>query len=244
MKRLHFLLLLLAAALVAFAFKPSIKSALAPVTNPITHRKSVTDRLGEFGEAARGRLKPAFDKAGVKYPPPSVKLVAVKAERVMKIYAPDNRGSNQWIRTYPVLAASGGPGPKLHEGDGQVPEGIYPIEAFNPNSLYHVSLRVGYPNEFDRAMAAREGRTNLGGDIMIHGQAVSIGCLAMGDEAAEDLFVLAADTGLQNIRVIITPVDFRAGKTVSKVLNLPGWGDELYTQIKQELAVLPLEKSE
>ena len=38
---------------------------------------------------------------------------------------------------------------------------------------------------------------------MIHGNAVSIGCLAMGDSAAEDLFVLAALTGIKNIDVIL-----------------------------------------
>jgi hypothetical protein len=243
MKRLHFLFILLAVALVAFIFKPIIKSAISRVTNKITNQKTVADRLGEFGEAARGRLKPGFDRAQIKYPPTSIKLVAVKAEQVMKIYASDGQGSNRWIHTYPILAASGHPGPKMHEGDGQVPEGIYSIESLNPNSLYHVALRVGYPNEFDRSKAARDGRTNLGGDIMIHGKAVSIGCLAMGDEAAEDLFVLAADTGLQNMAVIITPVDFRGGKLAPKVANLPGWCDELYTQIKTELSALPLEQS-
>lgn len=35
------------------------------------------------------------------------------------------------------------------------------------------------------------------------------GCLAMGDEAAEKLFVLAADTGLHNIKVILAPFDLR-----------------------------------
>jgi hypothetical protein len=242
MKRLHILLLLLAVVLVVFAFKPFFQSAFAPVTNKIMNRKTVADRLDEFGAVARGRLAPAFEKAHVHYPPARVKLLAVKAERVMHIYAPDGHGSNQWICSYPIQAASGLPGPKLREGDGQVPEGVYPIESLNPNSLYHVALRVGYPNEFDRAKAAQDGRTNLGGDIMIHGKAVSIGCLAMGDQTAEDLFVLAADTGLTNLSVIITPVDFRAGKTVPQFVTLPAWCPDLYAQIKKELAVLPLEK--
>lgn len=243
MKRLHLLLLLLAVVLAALVFKPIIKSAISPLTDRMENRRTVADRLGQFGAAARSRLKPGFDKARIKYPPASVKLVAVKTERVMKIYAANSQGSNQWILSYPILAASGLPGPKLQEGDGQVPEGIYPIESFNPNSSYHVALRVGYPNEFDRTMAAKDGRTNLGGDIMIHGQAVSIGCLAMGDEAAEDLFVLAADAGLQNVTVIITPVDFRTVKSAPHLVNPPGWCDELYARIKKELSALPLEES-
>jgi murein L,D-transpeptidase YafK len=128
----------------------------------------------------------------------------------------------------------------LREGDRQVPEGIYPIESLNPNSSYHLSLRVGYPNAFDRAQAANEGRKNLGGDIMIHGKSVSIGCLAMGDEAAEDLFVLAADTGLQNIKVVLSPMDFRTGAAVPKTAKLPDWTEGLYNQIRSEMAALPI----
>lgn len=43
---------------------------------------------------------------------------------------------------------------------------------------------------------------------MIHGKRCSVGCLAMGDEAAEDLFVLAAETGIENVSIILSPVDF------------------------------------
>jgi murein L,D-transpeptidase YafK len=71
--------------------------------------------------------------------------------------------------------ASGKAGPKLREGDGQVPEGIYRIDGLNPNSSYHLSLKLNYPNDFDLEQARTEGRTELGGDIFIHGKAVSIG---------------------------------------------------------------------
>jgi hypothetical protein len=74
---------------------------------------------------------------------------------------------------------------------------------------------------------------------MIHGSSVSIGCLAMGDEVAEDLFVLAADTGLKNMAVILAPVDFRAGKALPKELKLPPWTGPLYQEIKSRLAELP-----
>ena len=64
----------------------------------------------------------------------------------------------------------------------------------------------------------------------------------MGDEAAEDLFVLAADCGITNIAVILTPVDFRGGKKVPSVATLPEWSGNLYEQIKTRLAELPLPK--
>ena len=94
----------------------------------------------------------------------------------------------------------GASGPKIQRGDKQVPEGVYGISYLNPNSAYHLSLGVNYPNAFDREMAAKDGRKNLGGDIMIHGKNVSSGCLAVGDEPAEELFVLAAEVGTRTSR--------------------------------------------
>jgi murein L,D-transpeptidase YafK len=208
--------------------------------SPPKQMKTVKDRVKEYGEQARARTKPFFQKAAVAYPPPKLVLLGLKGERVLQVYASDETNGYRFVRSYPMLAASGGPGPKLREGDRQVPEGIYPIELLNPNSSYHLSLRVDYPNELDRAQAAKEGRKNLGGDIMIHGKAASIGCLAMGDEAAEDLFVLAAETGLQNIKVVLSPVDFRTGAVVPKNAKLPDWTDRLYNQIKTEMAALPV----
>jgi len=240
MKRLYLLLVLLALVVLAALFKPYLRTALAPVIGRFTHTKTVAQRLEQFGPAARARWQPYFVRAKIPYAPARVTLIAIKAERRLEVYAADGAGRQHWIRSGRILAASGDPGPKLSEGDGQVPEGIYPIESLNPNSLFHVSLRVGYPNAFDRAQAAKEGRTNLGGDIMIHGDSVSIGCLAMGDEVAEDLFVLAADTGLPQLTLLITPVDFRQAKTVSAKVKLPEWTDALYADLKIHLAELPL----
>ena len=202
-------------------------------------RKTVEERVKQFGPAARARLEPHFKKVAVAYPPTKVTLVGIKDERRLEVFAAGGDGKLKLVRDYRVLGASGELGPKLREGDRQVPEGIYPIESLNPNSRFHLALRVGYPNAFDRAKGKLDGRTQLGGDIMIHGNSVSIGCLAMGDEAAEDLFVLAADTGLKRITVILTPVDFRRGKTEPTGTHLPAWATELYGQIKSSLAAVP-----
>ena len=169
-------------------------------------------------------------------PPSKVTLIGLKEERELQLYAAGTNGQYRLIQSYPILAASGKLGPKLREGDQQVPEGLYRIESLNPNSHFHLSLRVNYPNEYDRAQAKVEGRKNLGGDIMIHGNAVSIGCLAMGDSAAEELFVLAARTGLRNINVILSPVDFRDGKIAKTSGNTPQWLEGLYETIKTELS--------
>jgi murein L,D-transpeptidase YafK len=140
-------------------------------------------------------------------------LAGFKREKVVHLYAAGETEAPRFVHAYPVLAASGQLGPKLAEGDRQVPEGIYRIESLNPNSRFHLSLRLDYPNQFDRARAQEEGRQELGGDIMIDGAASSIGCLAIGDPAIEELFVLVADVGRENVSVILSPVDLRTVKS-------------------------------
>ncbi len=207
------------------------------LVNKIKGRTTSEDRLQEYGAPVRERLAPYFTKAGMEYPPSKIVLVGLKEERQLELYAAGVNGDLKFIRAYDILAASGHSGPKLREGDFQVPEGVYQIESLNPNSLFHLALRVDYPNDYDRAQAARENRDNLGGDIMIHGSNGSVGCLAMGDEAAEELFCLAAEKWPQTIKVLLCPRDLRA-KPAPKI-NSPIWTKEIYRQLKSELQKLP-----
>jgi murein L,D-transpeptidase YafK len=215
----------------------------ALLNQPTINAATIEDRLEQYGLAARARLAPHFTNASIAYPPSGLVFIGLKEEKVLQVYAKSGTNNYTFVREYPIQAASGIAGPKLREGDKQVPEGIYAIELLNPNSSYHLSMRIGYPNTFDREQAAKEGRTKLGGDIMIHGKAKSIGCLAMGDEAAEELFVLAADTKIENMAVIIAPVDFRAGKTLPENAKLPSWTESLYPEIKARLAEFPSPKT-
>jgi hypothetical protein len=234
-KYLPWLVVLLAAIACVALLKPSLPLSLL---QRVKGRKSIAQRLQDFGPVARERLQPHFERAGVRYPPAAVTVVGFKEERRLEVYA-GNEGGMRFIRSWPILAASGRAGPKLVEGDQQVPEGVYPIESLNPNSLFHVALRVGYPNRFDREMARQDGRHQLGGDIMIHGSSVSVGCLAMGDEVAEELFVLAADTGLSNLTVVLCPADFRDGRSRSLPVESPAWTPSLYAELHRALAGLP-----
>ena len=220
-------------------FRSYLWVAVSPAMQKLRRPKTTEQRLEECGPRARARLLPYFKRRDVSYPPQQVILVGLKQEKVLELYA-SNRGKHPtFVRAFPILGLSGKSGPKLREGDHQVPEGIYPIESLNPNSRFHVALRVGYPNVFDLEQASREGRSNPGSDIMIHGSFVSAGCLAMGDEAAEDLFVLAADAGITNVTVILSPVDFRLGKATPSPANLPSWSGNLYTAIRRRLSELP-----
>lgn len=200
--------------------------------------KTIEDRLQEFGETIAGRLAPRFTAATIPYPPARLVLIGLKQERSLEVHAAGPDGEFRFICEYPVLGASGLPGPKMREGDTQVPEGLYAIESLNPNSLFHLALRIGYPNEFDCARAEEEGRTEPGSDIMIHGGALSRGCLALGDSAAEELFVLTALTGVENVRVILAPADFRS-HDVQPRAGTPPWTQALYGAIKAALENFP-----
>jgi hypothetical protein len=196
--------------------------------------RTIDDVVKQYGPAARGRLRPHFERAHVAYPPRQIWLLAFKEERRVELWAGDGT-RRVHIRDYEIQAASGEAGPKLREGDLQVPEGLYRIAWLNPMSSYHLSMKLDYPNAFDRRKASGEGRTRLGGDIFIHGRAVSIGCLAMGDPAIEELFVLVAETGVSRVRTVLAPHDLRRRPAVLSASPRPLWLPELYAQLGREL---------
>lgn len=205
-----------------------------PAYRAVAGSRTVKDVLRRYGPAADKRLRPRFQRAGVAYPPKRIALLGFKAEKRLELWA-ESGGRWVLVHGYPVLAASGRAGPKLREGDRQVPEGIYRIEGLNPNSSYHLSMRLNYPNAFDLKHARAEGRTQPGSDIFLHGKAVSIGCLAMGDDAIEELFCLVARIGRANVTVILAPNDLRSGKPVTDLKTAPAWVPGLYQQIRKAL---------
>lgn len=114
-----------------------------------------------------------------------VHLRIFKESRELEVWA---RADGGWrhVRTYPICAWSGDLGPKLREGDGQAPEGLYAVDAgqLNPASRYHLAFNLGFPNAFDRA----HGRT--GSFLMVHGACLSIGCYAMTDAGIEEIYLM------------------------------------------------------
>lgn len=201
--------------------------------------KTVEEVYKEIGPGIEGRLKASWSKADLQFPPEKITLIAIKKERILEVWA-----GGKLIKTYAFTGYSGKLGPKMKSGDGQIPEGLYKIEYLNPNSSYHLSMKVSYPNTFDKEMAAEDNRSNLGGDIFIHGDNVTIGCIPVGDDMIEELFILAHLIGKHNIDVIISPVDFRKeGQQFSRPDIT--WLDKKYAKIKKELLrySLPLKKN-
>ncbi|MCU7844650.1 MAG: L,D-transpeptidase family protein [Candidatus Thiodiazotropha sp. (ex Monitilora ramsayi)] len=225
MKRLLHILLFLLTPIFSFADQAGIDTVL--------------DNIGEVVEP---RLMTRFEQAMVTYPPKRVQLIALKQSRRLELWAYDGTRW-QFVHDYPIFAASGEKGPKLREGDKQVPEGFYRIVELNPNSHFHLSMKLNYPNSFDWLQAAKEGRKQPGSNIFIHGSAWSAGCLAVGNRYVEELFYLVAKVGVENADVLIAPYDFR-GRGVQLNADTPEWVRTLYAYLNLRLASFPLsEKS-
>ncbi|OQX30225.1 MAG: hypothetical protein B0D96_07750 [Candidatus Sedimenticola endophacoides] len=212
-----------------------------PLADPLPPpgQRSVDDVVAAYSDKVSSRLLPRFQFAGVAWPPERVVLVATKDTRRLELWVLEGA---EWVRVreYRIKGMSGGFGPKLREGDRQVPEGFYNVTHLNPNSRFHLSMKLDYPNLFDRAQAERDGRSDLGGDIFIHGGVLSTGCLAVGDNAIEELFVLAAEIGSERISVLISPKDFRYRPLEPLSPETPPWVFELHQQIAANLERFPL----
>lgn len=139
------------------------------------------------------RLEEELGKLGLKVGAP-IFLRVFKEERVLELWVETEPGGDfKLFKTYKVCAMSGVLGPKLKEGDRQAPEGFYFANRgrMNPQSKYHLSFDIGYPNAYDR----HHKRT--GAFLMIHGNCVSVGCFAMTDKFIEEIYTLA-DAALAN----------------------------------------------
>lgn len=206
-------------------------SAAAPVQSNQT--RTMRQVLAHFGPKVTPDWQQHFRELGLAYPPSNLTLIGLKQERRLEVWTrTDSR--THFLRSFAVLDASGLPGPKRRRGDHQVPEGIYRVDTFNPNSRFHLSMRINFPNDFDRMMGRRDGRHDLGDNIFIHGSDYSEGCLAIGDPAIESLFVLAAKVPDGNIDVILSPYDPRQQALVAP-RGLPDWVSKLYLDIEQAL---------
>ncbi len=147
-----------------------------------------------------------FERVGVDSKGYELFIRAFKLEKEVEIWVKDKQKTKfELLRTYAICKSSGKLGPKRKEGDKQVPEGVYFIDRFNPNSLFHLSLGLNYPNISDKI---RGDQQQPGSDIFIHGACVSVGCLPLTDMLIEEVYALAEyakEQGQQNIPVHIFP---------------------------------------
>lgn len=132
-------------------------------------------------------------------------LIVLVVKDLKEVFVFSENPSPHLVKKYKMTAFSGQLGPKNQEGDKQIPEGIYNVEGLNPNSLYHLSIKLNYPNDIDLKRARVNGINQPGSNIFIHGKRVTVGCIPLGDSGIEELFYLTHKIGKSNTKVLITP---------------------------------------
>ncbi len=220
-----------------------ISSQIHSMAHRVNGENAIDNAIVRYGLHMEPQLMHMFAKAGISYPPRDIALLAFKQERYVQLWAKGDKTSWKYIHTYPLTASSGRLGPKLKEHDRQIPEGIYKLTMFNPFSSMHLSMMINYPNDFDRLQAMKDGRRALGGDIFVHGKSMSVGCLAVGDRAIDQLFLLTRRVGLSHVKVIIAPNDLRQGKAATNTFAQPRWLPELYKNISHALSSFPVKNA-
>ncbi len=160
-------------------------------------------------------LKKEFEKKGLQWPAKYVYIRSFKYDAQLEVWVKgDAKEQFKLFKTYRVCMQSGTMGPKRFQGDYQVPEGFYYINEFNPNSNYHLSLGLNYPNASDRILS---DSLRPGGEIYIHGSCVSIGCIPLTDDQIEELYIIASyakANGQDFIPVHVFPVKYSVKKSM------------------------------
>jgi murein L,D-transpeptidase YafK len=134
-------------------------------------------------------LRQRFQEKALPYPPHAILFRAFKKEAALELWA--TAADNQHyvlVHEYRICTSSGVLGPKRRFGDEQVPEGFYDLDWFNPQSNFFLSLHISYPNASDRVLGSHQ---NPGGDIFLHGDCASIGCIPITDDGIKEVYWLA-----------------------------------------------------
>lgn len=171
-------------------------------------------RVASALKSKEDSLKAQFAKAGISWPAKQLYIRSFKYDSQLEVWV---RNSNlepyKLFKTYKVCAMAGAIGPKRMEGDYQVPEGFYCINEFNPTSNYHLSLGINYPNASDKVLS---DSIKPGGEIYIHGNCVTVGCIPLQNDQIEELYILATMAKTQGqdfIPVHIFPIRYNNRKS-------------------------------
>jgi murein L,D-transpeptidase YafK len=169
-----------------------------------------------------------MEKKGVNQNSP-ILIRTYKKEAEFEIWKMKPDGRYALLKTFPMCRWSGQLGPKVREGDRQVPEGFYKITPgqMNPTSQYYLSFNVGYPNAYDRAW------NHAGGSIFVHGACSSAGCFSMTDGQIDQIYAVAREAfsgGQQAIQMQSYPFHMTP-ENMAKYRNDPNIA--FWTQLKE-----------
>lgn len=171
-------------------------------------------KLSDVFVKVEDSLKKEFAQKKLPWPAQELYIRSFKYDRQLEVWVKTaDKETFKLFKTYRVCMQSGSMGPKRFEGDYQVPEGFYYINEFNPNSNYHLALGLNYPNASDKILS---DSLRPGNEIYIHGNCVSVGCIAISDAPIEELYVLAnsvKEQGQDFIPVHVFPVKYNVKKS-------------------------------
>jgi murein L,D-transpeptidase YafK len=144
------------------------------------------DRAQAEEQRVLPKLLTELREGGFQYGAP-ILIRIFKLDQKLEVWLMDGY-EYRLFHTYSICNFSGTLGPKVKEGDLQAPEGFYYVgeQQLNPNSDFHLSFDLGYPNAYDRV----HGRT--GSHLMIHGGCLSTGCFAMTDQGITEIYTLVS----------------------------------------------------
>ncbi len=210
MKRLLVLALMLLAGGAVFAQQSFLEN------------QKMYPKVGEAFRQKEELLKKEFEKKGLTYPAKYIFIRSFKLDSEMEIWVKNNpQDTFRLFKSYRVCTLSGKMGPKRREGDRQVPEGFYYINDFNPNSNYHLSLGINYPNFSDRILSDPK---KPGSEIYIHGNCITVGCIPLTDEFIDEVYILAVNAknaGQDFIPVHVFPIKFGNSRSVDYLNTVP-----------------------
>lgn len=161
-------------------------ATIAAQPQVLTEKQLGNQRVWNARLCSDDTLRQLFASKNLSYPPKFIYWRVFKKEKQMELWAADSAHHRyKLVKTYNIVTLSGTLGPKRTEGDFQVPEGYYFINQYNPYSNFHLSYKVSYPNKSDSILGTK-GR--YGGQIFVHGDSVTIGCLPMSDRIIKELY--------------------------------------------------------
>ena len=169
-------------------FPPSVSAgSLSQLGEELSEEESppTTPKADRLMSQAEPRVRKELARKGMRLGQP-VFMRIFKLSKQLEVWV-HSGGEFRLFKTYPICSYSGYVGPKTAEGDWQSPEGFYTVSAaqMNPRSSFHLSFNIGYPNRYDSE------RQCTGSAIMVHGNCISQGCFAMGDDRIEEIYLLA-----------------------------------------------------
>lgn len=191
--------------LIALLFAAQLMAQPSFLKQQLKYPKVATSYKEKWTTISKNIKALGVDSANYK-----VLLRVFKQERVVEVWL-KSKAADKYVHygNFDICRASGNVGPKRTEGDLQVPEGYYTVNFFNAFSDYYLGMQINYPNESDKIL----GRKPYGGQIMIHGNCVTIGCIPITDEKIKELYLICLFSKGANNEVQVASYPFKLNES-------------------------------